>query len=110
MSNKIEIYSRDYLVPSTDEEGYPSSETRFEIIAEFSNGRRFRHNNSFDNIDAANELSDKIQASVNNGVILNRDYWNEVEPAYGSQYYQSSNAESAALAREIAIDKDDLAP
>jgi hypothetical protein len=96
-------------------DGHPFIAERFYVVIENEAGRRFRHEASFNGTerlvceetgdprfpDLREEASDKaerlalrVNAALAAGVALDGARWYEVDPAYGSDEYQSQGIEA----------------
>jgi len=95
-------------------DGHPFIVESFYVLIENEAGRRFRHDSSFRSTERviceetgeprflnlrdeasakAERLAARVNAALAAGVALDRDRWSEVDPAYGSDEYQSQGIE-----------------
>lgn len=64
---------------------------RYFLRIQYENGKRLNHNHYFQDEEIVNDFLDLVKTSLNNGERINSLHWEEVDPAYGSEYYQKSN-------------------
>lgn len=96
-------------------DGHPFIAEQFYVLIENEAGRRFRHEAIFNGTDRsiceetgdvcfsdlreeasakAERLAARVNAALVAGITLDRNRWNEVDPAYGSDEYQSQGTEA----------------
>jgi len=64
------------------------------VVATAESGQRFALNTPFTKDEEGAELMKfRIESHIANGGILNMEKWTEIDPCYGSPYYQSSGQE-----------------
>ena len=105
-------------------DGYPKIAEYFYVTIENETGRRYRHEASFRSVKSAyceetgesffevmhaeafakaERLAERVNAALAAGAALDPTLWREVDPAYGSQEYQSQGIEAQrALADRLA--------
>lgn len=106
-------------------DGYPFIAERFYVVIENARGKRFRHHANFNSAqrlvcdetgephfanlrDGASAKAERLAARVNAalvaGLALDSALWYEIDPAYGSDEYQSQGIEAQrAFADRAAI-------
>jgi hypothetical protein len=96
-------------------DGHPFIAEQFYVLIENEAGRRFRHKAIFNGTKClvceetgetcfsdlrkeasakAERLATRVNAALTAGVALDRNLWDEVDPAYGSDEYQSQGIEA----------------
>lgn len=93
----LHVYVRSDLVPDGYTEcGSPKEKTEYYIVAESETGQRLRLESiSIVNREYTDEqcqqylerIVNKIQNHLAGGGKLNQEYWEEIDPCYGSQRY-----------------------
>jgi hypothetical protein len=106
-------------------DGHPFIAERFYVVIENAAGRRFRHQASFNGAERfvceetgephfadlreeasakAERLAARVNAALVAGLALDSALWYEIDPAYGSDEYQSQGIEAQrAFADRAAI-------
>jgi len=96
-------------------DGHPFIAESFYVVIENEAGRRFRHEASFRSTERvvdeetgdpcfsnlreeasakAERLASRVNAALAAGIPLDADRWEEVDPVYGSEEYQSQGIEA----------------
>lgn len=102
-----------------DADGRPFIAETYYVVIENADGRRYRHEARFPGAErylidgepcfadlrepaiyAATLLAGRINAALAIGQRLNREYWDEIDPAYGSLEYVSQGIEEQRWATE----------
>lgn len=93
----LDIFVREDLIENGFSEfGTSLEKSEFYIVAETEQGQRLRlHNSGITNHDYSSEqciavlerLITKIKNHIKAGGRLNKEYWEEIEPRYGSARY-----------------------
>lgn len=105
----MQVFVRDDLIQTGwTEDGDVALKRRHYVVAETPNGARFAHDRVFvghlhGDDEAAQDaaaLLTKVEAHLAIGGKLDPDHWNEVDPRYGSEAYQSLDAWGYFRARE----------
>lgn len=100
-------------------DGRPFIAETYFVVAENANGRRYRHAARFPGAErylvdgeprfadlrepaiyAATLLAERVNAALTAGQKLDRQYWDEVDPAYGSAEYVSQGIEKQRWSTE----------
>jgi len=127
--NSVFVRGELYDTHTRTEEGNPVYGELWNVIAENDYGERLVHNftdfrdlkkydgpcheNSEGNPDftppyihdpegikRAERFAKRAQASLDKGGTIDRDYWHEIDPAYGSQAYSDFGTEDSLIAWE----------
>lgn len=104
----MQVFVRDDLIQTGwTEDGDAALKRRHYVVAEAPNGARFAHDRAFvghlhgdEAAQAADALRAKVEAHLASGGKLDPDHWNEVDPRYGSEAYQSLDTVGYFRARE----------
>lgn len=112
--------SSDLYCAGYTEDGDQFAAERYYVVAETSNGTRFKHVKQFNSTEAefdedeegfghtvfpdlreeavakANDLLSKIEAHTKSGGKLDPGLWYEIDPRYGSESYQGMNDQESA--------------
>ena len=107
MEYQVEVGSTLYQAGRTEDGDAYIAECYF-VAIEFSNGQRFQHQVTFpgaeysedefgfgfiDIREVAKNKAECLANSVRKSGSINYDYWEEVDPSYGSKAYQSQGIE-----------------
>ena len=84
-----------------DETGYPLERLIYYVVGETPSGRRFAHYKGFNNEPEANTFLGRVQHAYSLGLSINPEYWEEIDPAYGSLAYQGLDDQKFFRNREI---------
>lgn len=103
-------------------DGHPFIAEKYFVLIENAAGRRFRHNKSFGGVEVyqceetgetgfkdvrdevkkiVDDLAAKVNATLAAGKPLTASCWFEVDPAYGSDAYQSQGTEAKRYFEEL---------
>jgi hypothetical protein len=118
----LDIFARNDLIETGQwtEDGEREIAVAFYLVAEDHRGARVAHDFSVrawrsddqDAIARIEGLRARVEAHVAAGGALDQDHWTEIDPAYGSEAYQSLDAQGYFWGQEViaAVDAGEAVP
>jgi len=108
MEYQVEVGSKLYQAGFTEDGEAFIAESYF-VAVEFSDGQRLQHQVTFpgasyeededgfgyvDVREEAKAKAERLASAVRKSACINKEFWVEVDPSYGSQAYQSQGIEA----------------